>query len=436
MGDRPPNQWCVEDCLLRDQPLQDRLKRPATYWECRQKLLGLRTVEQLRLRTEQYSSRRVRCVDCARQRESQAQREASIRNLEKQKMSRRQQMSSCGDSLASASTDLSISSAGGYLLGGESDDTEMDGVSESMEGSSAHADEDSTDQSLAVAYAFKGIYQLYDFDAPNAATCVRFGNSDASVLASGSSSGCAFIQNISEPESPPVVLQGHTQGVSDMDWSLGNEYLATASWDGSIRLWNSSSGVCIRVLFANEKARTHSPSFAVRFHPMNSNLLFGAFASGYVMLFNLSSGRIIQEIKMKGSISPTSMAMDTQGSKFFVGDKQGAVHTFVENRDKDKYIHATSTQVVPVGKPVTSLCFSTWYSAHIQNRPVLLANACVDQVILLTVEETGSLVAVRRFPIVQRSRIIRSSLCPLISLREGACFGLNPFCAMYPFCAM
>ena len=26
----------------------------------------------------------------------------------------------------------------------------------------------------------------------------------------------------------------------DMDWSLGNEYLATASWDGSIRLWNSS----------------------------------------------------------------------------------------------------------------------------------------------------------------------------------------------------
>ena len=49
-----------------------------------------------------------------------------------------------------------------------SDDTEMDGVSESMEGSSAHADEDSTDQSLAVAYAFKGIYQLYDFDAPNA----------------------------------------------------------------------------------------------------------------------------------------------------------------------------------------------------------------------------------------------------------------------------
>ena len=103
-------------------------------------------------------------------------------------------------------------------------------------------------------------------------------------------------------------------------------------------------------------------------------------------------------------------------------DLQGAVHTFVENRDKDKYIHATSTQVVPVGKPVTSLCFSTWYSAHIQNRPVLLANACVDQVILLTVEETGSLVAVRRFPIVQRSRIIRSSLCPLISLREGACF--------------
>ena len=47
MGDRPPNQWCVEDCLLRDQPLQDRLKRPATYWECRQKLLGLRTVEQV-----------------------------------------------------------------------------------------------------------------------------------------------------------------------------------------------------------------------------------------------------------------------------------------------------------------------------------------------------------------------------------------------------
>ena len=42
---------------------------------------------------------------------------------------------------------------------------------------------------------------------------------------------------------------------------------------------------------------------------------------------------------------------------------------------------------------------------------------------------TGSVVPMRRFPIVQRSKIIRSSFCPLISMREGACFGLQFFSA-------
>ena len=56
---------------------------------------------------------------------------------------------------------------------------------------------------------------------------------------------------------------------SDLDWSAANDFIASASSDGTCRLWNSRSGVCLRVFTDAAGART----LCCRFPPNNNNLI-------------------------------------------------------------------------------------------------------------------------------------------------------------------
>ncbi len=50
-------------------------------------------------------------------------------------------------------------------------------------------------------------------------------------------------------ESPPArVLKGHTSRVYSVAFSSDGQRLASASGDGTVRVWNVASGECLRVL--------------------------------------------------------------------------------------------------------------------------------------------------------------------------------------------
>lgn len=55
----------------------------------------------------------------------------------------------------------------------------------------------------------------------------------------------------------------------DLDWSAANDFIASASSDGTCRLWNSRSGACLRVFADAAGART----LCCRFPPNNNNLI-------------------------------------------------------------------------------------------------------------------------------------------------------------------
>src|SRR5262249_13670773 len=60
----------------------------------------------------------------------------------------------------------------------------------------------------------------------------------------------------------PVVLKGHTAIVFCVTFSPSGKLLATGSWDGTIKLWDSSSGKIVRTIGTAGSAVIHSVAFS------------------------------------------------------------------------------------------------------------------------------------------------------------------------------
>lgn len=98
---------------------------------------------------------------------------------------------------------------------------------------------------------------------------IQFPHDDKTRLASCSADGtlCLF-SLLSDPPSLLHTLRGHTDAVNDFDWSVANDFIASASSDGTCRLWEVASGRCVR-----ELKDSAAKMLSCRFHPQNNNLI-------------------------------------------------------------------------------------------------------------------------------------------------------------------
>jgi hypothetical protein len=79
--------------------------------------------------------------------------------------------------------------------------------------------------------------------------------------------------------------------------------------------------------------------------------------------------------------------------------------------------------VVCEGVPVTCLSYRVWLSREARD-PSILVNCGANALSLFRVtSEDGTISLKRKFPIKQRQHPIRSSFCPMMSFRQGACVG-------------
>ena len=63
----------------------------------------------------------------------------------------------------------------------------------------------------------------------------------------------------------------------DFDWSLSNDFIVSASLDGTARVWNTSSGQNIRVL----PDTYGTPVLSCHFMPLNNNMIVVSFCIIY-----------------------------------------------------------------------------------------------------------------------------------------------------------
>lgn len=98
---------------------------------------------------------------------------------------------------------------------------------------------------------------------------MQFANDDKHLLACCSLDGTLSIMALSPP--PPRVkltLKGHGGPVTDFAWSLSNDIIVSTSLDGTLRIWNTEDGRCIREVRDPES----SELLCCTFQPMNNNL--------------------------------------------------------------------------------------------------------------------------------------------------------------------
>eukprot|EP00586_Coscinodiscus_wailesii_P013651 CAMPEP_0172520086 /NCGR_PEP_ID=MMETSP1066-20121228/291797_1 /TAXON_ID=671091 /ORGANISM="Coscinodiscus wailesii, Strain CCMP2513" /LENGTH=781 /DNA_ID=CAMNT_0013302781 /DNA_START=529 /DNA_END=2874 /DNA_ORIENTATION=- len=127
------------------------------------------------------------------------------------------------------------------------------------------------------------------------------------LLASCSDDCTAKVWDVSSSgrDEPLYDFRNHQQEIYTVKWSPTGQgskspskplMLATASFDGSVRLWNVQNGTCISVL-----SRHCDSVYSVSFSPSGDYLASGSLA-GQLYIWNVSDGRVVKSFRGNGDI--------------------------------------------------------------------------------------------------------------------------------------
>ncbi|KAK4378314.1 hypothetical protein RND71_000176 [Anisodus tanguticus] len=261
------------------------------------------------------------------------------------------------------------------------------------------------------AYSFVGMHCIFD-QCKAMVTVIKFGHMSSDLLAYGASDGSLTVCSVSMPPSVIKQLIGHSKDVTDFDFSTNNQYIASSSMDKTVRVWDISRGLCIRVIYGV------SSQLCIRFHPVNNNFLSAGNAKKEINVFNFSTGRTISKTVVDGEV--TAIDHDHTGQLIFCGDGQGCIYTVSMNshtgalsrthRNRSSSKHRSA---------VTTVQYRTF--SLLARGPVLLAFTRDGSLSFFSVslEMKGYLTLRCSLKLAPRLHSIRASFCPLLSLEKG-----------------
>ncbi|KAG9145921.1 hypothetical protein Leryth_023823 [Lithospermum erythrorhizon] len=260
------------------------------------------------------------------------------------------------------------------------------------------------------AYSFVGMHCIFD-QCKAMVTVIKFGHMSSDLLAYGATDGSLTVCTVSPTPSVIKQLTGHSKDVTDFDFSANNQYIASSSMDKTVRVWDISKGICIRVIYGV------SSQLCIRFHPVNNNFLSVGNANKEIIVFNFSTGRTISKTSFGSEV--TAMDHDHTGQFIFCGDSQGCIYT-VSMESRTGFISRSHRNRSAGRKyPVTTVQYRTF--SLLARGPVLLAFSPDGTLSFFSVslEMQGYLTLRCSLKLASRLHSIRASFCPLLSLEKG-----------------
>ncbi len=112
---------------------------------------------------------------------------------------------------------------------------------------------------------------------------------DGKSLATASSDGSIRIWDIATGRTI-ALLQGHSERISSLAFSPDAKLLASASWDGTVGIWDVSAGIIVTRLLGHEDS-----VIGVQFSP-EGQTLFTRSIDGNIRQWNVNSGELIRTI--------------------------------------------------------------------------------------------------------------------------------------------
>ncbi|NXG04076.1 AHI1 protein, partial [Sakesphorus luctuosus] len=155
--------------------------------------------------------------------------------------------------------------------------------------------------------------------------CVRFSH-DGKTLAAACAGRNGYPIVLYEIPSGQFVREfyGHLNIVYDLCWSKDNQYLLTASSDGTVRMWKIETQAASAV-----KVFPH-PSFVytAKYHPIADSLVVTGCYDSVIRIWNANvkeiHGQLLQELDGHKSFINT-LCFDAEGHHMFSGDSSGLI---------------------------------------------------------------------------------------------------------------
>lgn len=201
-------------------------------------------------------------------------------------------------------------------------------------------------------------------------------------------------------------------GLTDFDFSTNNLYIASSSMDKTVRVWDISKGLCIRVIYGI------SSQLCIRFHPVNNNFLSVGNANKEINVFNFSTGRTIAKVSFGSEV--TAMDHDHTGQLIFCGDAQGCIYTVSMDSHTGALSRSHRHRANGHSKStVTTVQYRTF--SMLAGGPVLLTFARDGSLnfFSISLEIQGYLTLRCSLKLTPRLHSVRASFCPLLSLEKG-----------------
>lgn len=263
---------------------------------------------------------------------------------------------------------------------------------------------------------FCGMHHVFD-QHKAAVTGVRFAHNDKSLLACSSLDGTLSICQITPPPATVLyILRGHTAGVHDFQWSISNDMLVSCSTDCTMRLWESSSGHCLRII----EDPSASPVLACSFQPLNNNMLIAGNEKGYIHVSNVSTGILVGSIRTNVNCSVQCLTFESNGRTLWVGDSRGFIYSFSYDLTTGKLNRLNRCLVQP-NSSVTSIS----NRSLLKNKKIasLLLVNCSPNCLIIFEVHSDRLIMRHRFALKHQNKSlkIRSTFCPITSFRDSVC---------------
>nr|CAB3267683.1 WD repeat-containing protein 13-like [Phallusia mammillata] len=275
-------------------------------------------------------------------------------------------------------------------------------------------------KSVSENYAFAGMHHIFDDNIGFAATSVKFANDERSLLAYSSMSGVISICELQPEPVVKVTLRGHLDGVTDFSWSLSNDLIVSVSLDSTLKLWETTSGKCLRHIPSSLVGMENCAIHCCLFQPVNNNMVVLGNNSGQITVINISTGKSRKGASGKLSSAVLSMAFDSSGKILWVGSEKGTVTSFTFDLATGQ-LRKGHQMVISAGNPLTCIQARSWMSREARD-PSVLVNVTANMLCLYRViDDRGMLQHKRSFPIKHSKHLVRSMFCPLMSFRQGAC---------------
>jgi WD40 repeat protein len=271
-------------------------------------------------------------------------------------------------------------------------------------------------KTLTEHYSFSGMQHLFGYHSA-AVVSVQFAHNDKTRLACCSLDGTLSIFSLlTEAPSLVALLRGHMGPVNDFDWSVTNDHIVSASFDGTCRLWDSASGVCLRAISDTSGVQ----NMCCCFHPGFSNFIAVGNNKSQVKVFNASTGKRIKGAQGKTAGVCLTLTFEASGDVLWAGDSKGSIFSFYLDIVGGKLTRCKRI-VVSSGHPISCISWRSWISREARD-PSLLVNCANNSLILYRVLGNGDVYLKRKFASFQHmSQSIKSAFCPIMSFMLGAC---------------